>query len=191
MLESDNLMSTLPKNKPVTAEDLLRLPDDGYRYELFRGELRQMSLAGEEHGLLAMRLGARLEQHTREYNLGNIYAAETGFKLAENPDTVRAPDVAFISRTSLERQAPVKGYRKGAPDLAVEVVSPNDRPTEVAEKVYEWLFHGAKEVWVLEADQHTLTIYRPNEMFLVLKEEDTLISPLFPDWELPLSEIFS
>ena len=184
-------MSTLPKNKPVTAEDLLQLPSDGYRYELFRGELRQMPPAGEEHGNFAMKLGWRLAQFVEENALGRVYAAETGFKLTENPDTVRAPDAAFVSQQSLEQQAPVKGYRKGTPDLAVEVVSPNDRPAEVAEKVYEWLFYGSKEVWVLEADQHTLTVYRPDEMFLVLKEEDTLTSPLFPGWELPLSDIFS
>ena len=183
-------MSTLPKNKPVTAEELLQLPSDGYRYELFRGELRQMPPAGEEHGNFAMKLGWRLAQFVEENALGRVYAAETGFKLTENPDTVRAPDVAFISQASLKQQAPVKGYRKGTPDLAVEVVSPNDRPAEVAEKVYEWLFYGAKEVWVLEADHHTLTLYRPDEMFLVLEEEDTLTSPLFPDWELPLGEIF-
>ena len=183
-------MSTLSKNKPVTAEELLRLPDDGYRYELFRGELRQMPPAGEEHGSFAMDLGWRLAQFVSENGLGKVYAAETGFKLTENPDTVRAPDIAFISQANLERQASVKGYRKGAPDLAVEVVSPNDRPTEVAEKVYEWLFFGAKEVWILEPEQRTLTLYRPDEMFRVLKEEDTLTSPLFPHWELPLSDIF-
>ena len=122
-------MSTLSKNKLVTAEDLLHLPSDGYRYELFRGKLRQMSLAGEEHGDVAMEIGSRLAQFVRENNLGKVYAAETGFKLTENPDTVRAPDVAFISRESLERQPRTKGYRKGAPDLAAEVVSPNDRPT--------------------------------------------------------------
>ena len=84
-----------------------------------------------------------MAQFVRENRLGKVYAAETGFKLTENPDTVRAPDVAFISQASLEKQAPVKGYRKGAPELAVEVISPNDRPNEVAEKVYEWLFYGA------------------------------------------------
>ncbi len=183
-------MSTLPKDKPVTAEELLHLSDDGYRYELFRGELRQVSPAGEEHGKLAMKLGWRLARFVEENGLGYVYAAETGFKLTENPDTVRAPDAAFISQANLERQASVKGYRKGTPDLAVEVVSPNDRPNEVAEKVYEWLFFGAKEVWILESEQRTLTVYRPNEMFRVLKKGDTLTSPLFPNWELPLGEIF-
>ena len=191
MLKFDNYMSTLAKNKPVTAEDLLQLPSDGYRYELFRGELRQMPPAGDEHGRLAMKLGWRLAQFVEKNGLGYVYAAETGFKLAENPDTVRAPDIAFISQAGSEKQVPVKGYRKGAPDLAVEVISPNDRPNEVAEKVYEWLFYGAKEVWVLVPEQRTLTRYRPNEMFRILKEEDTLTSPLFPEWELPLGTIFS
>ena len=190
MLRLSESMSTLPKDKPVTAEDLLQLPNDGYRYELFRGELRQMPLFSEVQGLLVMRFGSRLARFVKENRLGKVYAAGTGFRLAKNPDTVRAPAVSFVSRESLERQPPVKGYREGAPDLAVEVVSPNDRPAEVAEKVYKWLFYGAKEVWVLEADQHTLTVYRPDEMFTALREGDTLTSPLFPGWELPLSDIF-
>lgn len=183
-------MSMLTKEKPVTAEELLRLPDDGFRYELFRGELRQMAPAGEEHGGFAMELGWRLARFVSEQKLGRVYAAETGFKLTTNPDTVRAPDVAFVSRAKLEQQPPAKGYRQGSPDLAVEVVSPNDRPAEVAEKVYEWLFYGAQEVWVLEPDARRLTVYHPGEPLRAFGPEGTLSSPLFPGLELPLGELF-
>lgn len=182
-------MSTLAK-KPVTAEELLELPSGGYRYELFRGALRQMAPAGEAHGSFAMELGWRLAKFVSEHELGKIYAAETGFKLQENPDTVRAPDVAFVSRERLEQQPPTKGYRRGSPNLAVEVVSPNDRPTEVAEKVYEWLHYGTAEVWVLDTEGRSLTVYRSGEALRTLGEADTLTSSLFPDWSLPLGELF-
>lgn len=184
-------MSILAKEKPVTAEELLRLPDDGYRYELFRGELRQMSPAGEVHGFAGMKLAWRLAQFVEAQQLGAVYLAETGFKLAADPDTVRAPDVAFVSQKKLEQQAPVKGYRLGAPDLAAEVVSPNDRPAEVAEKMYEWLFYGAQEVWVLEPEVRKITVYRFGEALRSFGSEGTLSSPLFPGWELRLEELFA
>jgi len=116
---------------------------------------------------------------------------ETGFKLQENPDTVRAPDVAFVGRERLEQQPPTKGYRRGSPNLAVEIVSPNDRPTEVAEKVYEWLHYGAEEVWALDPEGLSLTVFRSGEVLRTLKEADTLTSSLFPDWSLPLGELFA
>lgn len=184
-------MATVEKKRLVTAEELLRLPDDGCRYELFRGELRQMPPAGEEHGEFAMELGWRLAQFVSASKLGKVYAAETGFRLSTNPDTVRAPDVAFVSRERLEQQPPAKGYRQGAPDLAVEVLSPNDRPAEVAEKVYEWLYYGAQEVWALEPEARKLTVYHPGEPLRTFGPEDTLSSPLFPGWELPLGELFT
>ena len=183
-------MSTLAK-KLVTAEELLELPSDGYRYELVQGKLEKMAPAGEAHGFEGMKLAWRLAQFVETYNLGAIYLAETGFKLKENPDTVRAPDVAFVSRGRLEQQPPTKGYRQGPPDLAVEVVSPNDRPTEVAEKVYEWLHYGAEEVWVLDPEGRSLTVYHSGEALRTLGETDTLTSSLFPDWNLPLSELFT
>lgn len=183
-------MSTLAK-KPVTAEELLKLPSDGYRYELSRGKLTKMPPAGEAHGDFAMRLGWRLAQLVETKALGVVYAAETGFKLQENPDTVRAPDVAFVSRERLEQQPPAKGYRQGPPDLAVEVVSPNDRPAEVAEKVYEWLHYGTVEVWILDPEGRSLTVFRAGEVLWTLGETDILTSPLFPDWSLPLGELFA
>lgn len=184
-------MSTLAKEKPFTAEELLKLPDDGCRYELVQGKLEKMAPAGEAHGFEGMKLAWRLAQFVETHSLGAIYLAETGFKLQENPDTVRAPDVAFISRERLEQQPPTKGYRQGSPDLAVEVVSPNDRPTEVAEKVYEWLHYGTAEVWVLDTEGRSLTVYRSGEALRTLGAEDTLTSPLFPEWSLPLGELFA
>ena len=175
----------------MTADELLLLPNDGCRYELVQGVLKKRALADEQHGELTMALGWRLAQFVSEHGLGEVYAAETGFKLRADPDTVRAPDAAFVSRARLEDAPTGKGYRQGPPDLAVEVVSPNDRPPEVAEKVYEWLFYGDAEVWVLDPERRSVTVYRPGEDLRILGEQDTLRSPLLPEWALPLSELFA
>lgn len=184
-------MSVAQTKRLVTAEELLRLPDDGCRYELVGGALRQMTPAGEEHGLVAMRLGAALERYVREQGLGNVYAAETGFKLRADPDTVRAPDVAFVARARLEENPLGSGYREGPPTLAVEVVSPQDRASEVAEKVYDWLHYGAQEVWVVDPGRRTVSVYRPTEGVRVLTAQEKLCSPLLPGLELPVNELFA
>jgi len=138
-------MTTRPR--PVTAEELFRKPDDGFRYELLRGELRKVVPAGEEHGYLAMEIGRLLGNHIKANRLGRVYAAETGFKISSDPDTVRAPDAAFVSRERLEEIGPVRGYRPGAPDLAVEVVSPNDTHAEVTGKA---LVHDQATSWSMD-----------------------------------------
>ena len=108
----------------MTAVALLRLPADGHRYELIRGELRQPSPAGPTHGRLAMRIAAHLFQHVEAHHLGTVYAAKTGFQLTQHPDTVQARDVAFVSRQRCEAVGEIEGYWPGAPDVAVEVISP-------------------------------------------------------------------
>jgi len=125
-------MSTVVQS--ITAVELLNMPDDGFRYELIRGELKKMPPPGHVHGRVAMKFGWRLAQHVETKNLGNVYAAETGFLLETDPDTVRAPDCAFVSRDRLAAIGDVEGYLPGAPDLAVEVISPGDTYTEVEEK---------------------------------------------------------
>src|SRR5437588_276272 len=125
--------------RAITAAELLRMPGDGLRYEPVEGELRQMPPAGSEHGDIAVLLTLSLGQHVRTHRLGKVYAAVTGFWMARDPDTVRAPDVAFVRRERVEAAGRVTGYWPGAPDLAAEVVSPGDSYTEVEEKVLAWL----------------------------------------------------
>jgi Uma2 family endonuclease len=108
----------------MTADELLSLPKDGMRYELVRGELKQMAPAGFEHGIVIARLTWRLGQHVETHNLGVVCGAETGFKITDNPDTVRAPDIAFVSSERLAEIGITKKFWAGAPDLAVEVLSP-------------------------------------------------------------------
>jgi Uma2 family endonuclease len=107
----------------VTADELLHMPDDGFRYELVQGEVRQMNPAGNMHGRVTMSFAWRLAQHVDENRLGTVYAGGTGFWLADDPDTVPAPDVAFVSQASVEAVGEVEGFWPEAPDLAVASIS--------------------------------------------------------------------
>ncbi len=176
----------------MTADELLALPRDEFRYELVNGELKKMSPAGHYHGRVTIRLTLPIAQHVREHKLGEVYAAETGFKLGSNPDTVRAPDIAFIRQQRVAEIGETKGFWPGAPDLAVEVLSPDDTVAEVEEKVSEWLTAGTRQVWVVSAKLRTVTVYRSPIDILVLTEKDLLDGgDLFPDFQIAVKEIFA
>lgn len=175
----------------VTAEDLLKMPDDGFCYELAKGELVKMAPAGSEHGKIAMEVGWRLAQHVRSNGLGNVYAAETGFQIASNPDTVRAPDAAFVNRSRAEEVGVTRGYWPGAPDLAVEVISPTDTYTQVEDKVLDWLNAGTVAVVVVNPRQQTVTVYRSLAEIVILTRDDELdLDDVVPGWSLPVKELF-
>jgi Uma2 family endonuclease len=176
----------------MTAEELLRMPRDGWRYELVEGELRRMPPPGFQHGTTAGEISGRLFQHVHANNLGVVPAAETGYKLRSNPDTVRAPDVSFVSRERLsELSFDEEGYFPGAPDFLIEVVSSSDSFADVQEKVYLWLAAGAKLVVVILPRKRTCFVYRPGQGVLRLGPADTLdASDAVPGWTLNLAEIF-
>lgn len=159
---------------PATADALLHLPDDGYRYELVGGNLVRDSPAGGEHGLIALRLGHLLWNWAHERRAGVVLAAETGFKLRSNPDTVRAPDVAFVSNERIPTEGVPRGFWEGAPDLAVEVLSPDDRMVDVLVKVRDYLDAGVLQVWIVAPQSETVTVYRSLRDVRVLCEDDVL-----------------
>jgi Uma2 family endonuclease len=177
--------------KSVTADELLEMPDDGYRYELVKGELIRTAPAGYQHGEVAMNIGARLHEYVKRHNLGGVYAAETGFVLTQDPDTVRAPDAAFIRQELVEKAESTTGYWIGPPDLAVEVVSPGDTVSEVEDKVAEWLEAGARLVWVVSPKLHTVTVYRSLTDIVTLTGKDTLNGgDVVPGFQISVTEIF-
>ncbi len=176
----------------VTAEQLLGVPDDGHRYELVAGELIKMVPAGWRHGAIAGWLHGRLAHHIEQQDLGRCFSAETGFLIGRNPDTVRAPDFAFIHKDHLPAVDPEEPFWPGAPDLAVEVLSPNDSVSQIDEKVKAWLDSGASTVWVVNPRWENVTVYRSStEMKIVTAKDELDGEDVVPGFRCKVSEIFS
>jgi Uma2 family endonuclease len=174
-----------------TASELFEMPDDGFRYELVKGELRKMSPSGWEHGVVVVNITVLLGQYVKVNKLGSCGGAETGFKIASDPDTVRAPDLSFVSRERIPEGNASKKFFTGAPDLAVEVVSPGDTRREVNEKVADWLGAGARAVWVINSKQRGVTVYYSMANVTRLSEADELDGgEVVPGFRCKVSEIF-
>lgn len=169
----------------MTADELLRLPDDGWRYELVRGELRKMSPTGADHGDVAAQIIASLVLHVKPRRLGKVYSSETGFRISRDPDTVRAPDAAFVRSERVVRTAK---FFEGPPDAAFEVVSPGDSYSEIEEKTVEWLRAGARAVVI--ADPRTKSVRVHHDAGAINVADVLEIDDVIPGWRMPLSEIF-
>ena len=175
----------------MTADELLKLPEDGMRHELVRGELRTMSPTGFEHADVTSVIDGSLGPFVRARRLGRVLTGEPGFLLTVDPDTVRAPDVAFISRERVQEVGRVRGYVPGVPDLAVEVISPNDLYAEVAKKVAEYLEHGTRLVLVVNPRRLDVSVHRPDQPVRVLTIDDAIDGEdVVPGWSLPVRELF-
>ncbi len=159
----------------MTADEFLVLPRiDGIRLESVRGEVRTRSLPGEEHGDVAMAFGSLLYNHVKANGLGRVYAGGTGFFVERDPDTLDGPDVSFVRTERLALIVDRPNYIPFAPDLAVEVASPSDRPSEIAEKTARWLAAGTRIVWNLDPRTQTAAVHRPGSPPTVLSAEDSL-----------------
>jgi Uma2 family endonuclease len=175
----------------VTADELFAMPEDGFRYELVKGELRKMSPSGTEHGAIVFNLTILLGQHIRATKIGQGFGAEAGFKLTTNPDTVRAADIAFIRRERIPETGIPKNFWATAPDLAVEVLSPGDTYSEVDEKVEDWLAAGTRAVWIVNPKRRSVTVYRSMTEVTRLSDSDELEGgDVVPGFRCKVSEIF-
>jgi Uma2 family endonuclease len=183
----DTAMSTIAN--VTAAEQLLAM--NLQHCELVGGQLVMMSPAGFDHGRFASRIVAALENHVAQHGLGIVTTAEAGFQLARDPDTVRAPDVAFV-RADRIPPGGVRGYFQGAPDLAVEVVSPSDRPDEVATKVQDWLQAGCSMVWVVEPKDRAVAIHRHGNNITILTTTDAITGgDVLPGFSTPAAKVFT
>ena len=176
---------------PTTAEQLAKMPADGKRYELVNGELRMMSPAGGQHGRIAMKIGRMLGNHVADNSLGEVFAAETGFLLSTNPDTVRAPDAAFVNTAAFEQINEIRGFLPVAPDLVIEVVSPSDTSSEVEEKANSWIGYGVKLALVVDPNNNSIRVYRERGVIQAYFAGDTVdAGDVVAGWQFAVDEVF-
>lgn len=173
----------------TTLEQLWEHPPEG-RCELVRGELRMMSPSGGEHAWVVASLTGPLVVFVKANRLGYVFGAEGGFIIERDPDTVRAPDVAFVRRERVAGHVP-REFFPGSPDLAVEVLSPSDSASAVHEKAEQWLNSGCREVWLIDPRRKSASVCTLAEGALVLMPVQRLTSELLPGFELPVEELFA
>lgn len=173
----------------VTVDEFARLPDDDFKYELVSGVVHRMSPVGGLHGVIVARVISALLDWAERDHAGAVMT-ETGFVLATNPDTVRAPDISFVRRERIDAGGVPVSFWRGAPDLAVEVLSPDDRPRDIVVKVREYLTCGVPLVWVIDPDARTVTVHSCAQP-LTLTSEQLLAGDVFlPGFEVPVSRLF-
>lgn len=153
-------MNHAAQDRLLTAEDLIKLPDDDQKHELIQGNLTSEPPASYRHGLVAAQIYALLRDFALAHTLGKVVSFETGFLLARAPDTIREPDVAFVSEARLKAAGAIDGFFPGPPDLAVEVLSPSDRPGEIHAKVADYLAAGTHLVWIVDPERRRVTVHR-------------------------------
>lgn len=186
------LLDILPNPRKREAEIVSVLPDDGKRYELVYGELKMMSPTGGLHGRVAMRIGSMLEQHVRTNQLGEVFAAETGFLLSTDPDTVRAPDAAFVTAHNFQGLDEVREFLPVAPDLVVEVVSPSDSSSDVEEKANSWIRFGVRLVLVVDPANRSIRAYREQASINVYFAGDHVdAADVVHGWRFAVNDVFA
>ena len=179
------------KAKLLTAEDLLRLDSQGVKGELIRGVLCEKVSAGMEHGQIAMTFGSTLVAHVRPRRLGRVIGSDSGVLLQRSPDTVREPDIAYISAERLPLDVRVRGYLEIAPEIVVEIISPSDSQREVNDKTRMWLSYGVSIVWEIYPAERAIMVHRSGAQPVTLTEDDTLDGgDVLPGFSCPLREIF-
>lgn len=176
----------------LTEDDLLRMPRASGRFELIEGELHAMSPTNSDHGATVLNLTGPLWLYVKRLKLGVVFGAETGFTIRKNPDTVLAPDLAFITQARVPAGGLPHKYFPGAPDLAVEVLSPSDTVLEVDEKVSSYLAAGTRLVWIVNSKARTVTVHERDQAARMLTDAQTLGGdPVIPGFTILVREIFA
>ena len=182
---------TTTKRKLLTAEDLLELEGKGIKGELIRGIFCETVSTGIEHGEIAGNFIIGLGTHVKPRKLGRVFGSDSGIRLERGPDTVREPDVGYISAEKLPLGTRITGYSEVVPDLVVEIVSPSDTIREMYDRACMWLRHGVRLVWVAYPDTRTVDAFRQDGATITLFEDDTLDGdPVLPGFTLPVREVF-
>ena len=183
-------MSTIPKTKVWTDEELLALPKDGNKYEVMKGILT-MSPAGFKHEYIGVRLIFALEKFLRLHKLGVVLGSSLGCWM-ENRDFL-SPDVSFVAKERLKGQKqPMVGFFDGAPDLAVEVLSPSERDRVRYDKLIDYFSNGSRLVWVIKPKEKVVLVYHSPQVYELLREGDVISGEnVIPGFTLPVSELFA
>jgi Uma2 family endonuclease len=184
-------IAELPQ-RVISPDDLLHMPDEGRGFELVAGELREINVSNES-SRIAGRICTRLDNFCEARGLGWIFPEGNSYQcFPDDPSRVRRADTAFIA---LSRMTPQE-YRKGghcpvAPDVVVEVVSPNDLVDEVEEKLKDWLSAGVKLVWIINPPTETIRVHRLDGGYAFLQISDTLSGdPVLPGFACPVADLF-
>ncbi len=172
----------------MTAEEFFET-HAGQRVELVQGEVEAMAPVGWSHGQQAIRLGSLLEAFVSEHGLGGV-ANEVGFVLARDPDVTRAPDVAFLRAERLLESSP-DGFIEGAPDLAVEIISPWDKAGDIEDKVADYLAAGTPEVWLVYPSRKQVIVRRDTVAHILRVGDDLCGSGLLEGFRIPLTRLFT
>ena len=173
----------------VTVDEFARLPDDDFRYELVSGVVYRMSPVGGLHGAVVARLVVALVEWAERLRAGTVMT-ETGFVLTTGPDTVLAPDISFVRRERIPASGLPTSFWRGAPDVAVEVLSPDDRRPGVAVKVREYLERGVALVWVVDPAAHTVAVHSGAAPTTLTRNQVLRGDAVLPGFEMPVSRMF-
>jgi Uma2 family endonuclease len=175
--------------RTATEEDLLAMPKDGQKYELVDGEIR-VSPAGDRHSAVGLHLATLLFTFVREHRLGHVLGADAGFRLPSK--NVRSPDVSFVATGRFPGDRPPDDFGNLAPDLAVEILSPHDRPRHVLDKVGEYLEAGVRLIWVIDPRKRRAVVYRSLSEVTELGRDGVLDGEdVLPGFRCTLREILS
>jgi Uma2 family endonuclease len=175
----------------LTAEHLFFMDDDRYQYELDRGRLVVMEPPGFPHGATVARVTVILATFVEAHGLGTVVTGDTGFVLFRGPDTVRGPDVAFVRTDRLPTAEDAQLFFEGAPDLAVEVLSPGNRPGQLEKKVRNYLRAGTRVVWVVDPRARTVVVHAPDAVPCALTDADEIDGgDVLPGFRAPVRAFF-